>query len=194
MKKADKYVSKLRSLIGTNTLIEVDRSPVTKDYLRGFVVGVNARYLALCIVDEFYFLNGFTIVRIDDVKRHRVMEVKGDMIRYVLSQRYPGSYLRKPTFDLGDMQDFSFLERIQEGYPLITVFREEIDNSVCSIGRLEALKPKTFLLHTIDIDATWDNVQRFRYEDVTRVDFGGLYEEALWMYAEYLSTKKKRQK
>lgn len=87
------------------------------------------------------------------------------------------------------MKDLSFLESVQEGYPLITIHREKVDNTVCYVGRVKRLKSKTFTLYAIDTQAVWYGTRRFRYKDVTRIDFGGLYEKALWMYAQVVEQK-----
>ena len=180
----DKFIRKLGKLVSTDRIVEMDRSPVTDDSLRGFVVQANARFVLLNVIDDSFFLNGFAIFPTDTIGRFRVMEEeRAAMIRYVLSQRYPEGYPERPLFDTGELQDFSFLERIHDGYPIITVSREEIDDTVCAIGRVERIKRKSFRLQTMDVDARWDNVEKFRYRDVTRIDFGGNYEEALWMYA-----------
>lgn len=180
----DKFIRKLRKLVSTDRIVELDRSPVTDHSLRGFVVQANRRFVLLNVIDDSFFLNGFSIFPTDTICRFRVVENRrADMIRYVLTQRYPEGYPQRPLFDTGELKDFSFLERVHGGYPIITVFREEIDDTVCAVGRVERIKRKSFRLEAMDVDAGWDDVEKFRYRDVTRIDFGGHYEEALWMYA-----------
>lgn len=130
-------------------------------------------------------MNGYAVVSVADVQRVRLLSQKGDMIRYILSQRYRSSNVIESRFELGEMLDCSFLENLHQFYPLITVHRESIDRGVCYIGQVEALKPKTFTLRTIDPYSEWDGKRRIRYEDVTLIEFGGNYEQGLWMYAEY---------
>lgn len=74
----------------------------------------------------------------------------------------------------------SILESVNKHYPLVTVFREEIRNDECSIGRIEKLTDKTVILKWLTPGAKWDGYSsRYRLIRITRVDCGGLYQDAL---------------
>ena len=188
MSRFNAFFQRLQAHVASGSLIEIDRNPLTAENLMGFPVVLSSLFLVLSVVDDCYFLNGFSVIRLDDVRRYRVLTDREDLIRYALSKRYPGGYLKKPRLTSEEMQDFSFLSTVHGRFPLVTIFREAMDNTVCQIGCIETMKPKTFLLREIDIDGSWCGMRRFRYDDVTRIDVGGTYEEALWMYAEYLQS------
>lgn len=177
------FFEKLQSYVGSNRLIEIDRSPLSKENMWGFVAYAGESFVVLNIVSENFFLNGFTIIRTNDIRRYKIVEDREDMIRYVLSQRYSSKFLEQFSIDSDELHDFSFLKTIHKYYPLVTILREEMDETICSIGRIEELKNRIFLLRELSTTAQWEGVRRFRYSDVTRIDVGGKYEEGLWMYA-----------
>jgi hypothetical protein len=71
------------------------------------------------------------------------------------------------------------LKRANELFPLITISRERIDRNACQIGRIVSMNRVSFELEEIDTDASWGGRHRYKFSDVTRVDFGGGYEDAL---------------
>ncbi len=177
------YIRTLGSLIGTGAIIEVDRSPMTRFTLLGFPLEVSEEFMLLQNISDEYLLNGYSIIRMADVGGYRVLEDRGEMIRYVLERRYPEGYLASSPFASEELEDFSFLESIHNHAPLITVHKEGIDDMVCWIGAVSSISEKTFTLRKVDVSGDWmDERGRYRYDDVTRIDFGGAYEEALWMY------------
>jgi hypothetical protein len=68
-------------------------------------------------------------------------------------------------------------------FPLITVHCEVKDAGACYIGRLFDVDEDRLLLTYIDPNARWDQDEpdRFRIKDITRIDFGGQYEDALYL-------------
>ena len=58
--------------------------------------------------------------------------------------------------------------------------REEIDSDVCHIGKILRIDDEYVSLLEIDPDAEWGNeAEQYRISEITRLDFGGKYEEAL---------------
>jgi hypothetical protein len=66
-------------------------------------------------------------------------------------------------------------------FPLVTIHRETIDPSICQIGRVVWADKIWVSLHEIDPHAKWEQQQQYRLSEITRVDFGGAYEEALYL-------------
>jgi hypothetical protein len=65
-------------------------------------------------------------------------------------------------------------------FPLITILRETVAPDVCHIGRVVAVSDSEVSLLEIGPDADWDDEpESYRTKEITRVDFGGVYEEAL---------------
>jgi hypothetical protein len=51
------------------------------------------------------------------------------------------------------------------------------------VGAFVRSTAKTVALFEISPTAEWEKVTRFRVADITRLDFGGGYEDALWRVA-----------
>jgi hypothetical protein len=67
-------------------------------------------------------------------------------------------------------------------FPLVTIQREQIDRNVCSIGRVLGVKRGRLSLLQINPHATWDEKPtEYRLSEITRVNFGGDYENALYL-------------
>ena len=65
-------------------------------------------------------------------------------------------------------------------FPLVTIHREKVEPDICEIGRVVQVRDGRVSLLEINPDATWNaEPKQYRLRDITRVDFGGDYEEAL---------------
>jgi hypothetical protein len=163
-------------------LVEFDRSPLTSEILVGFVLDASEALTLLQVFDFDFTLSGYTVVRNEDVRRYRYLDEPGSFVARAL--KLQGI---KPMPPQGISLDSlpNVLSSASEQYPLITIHREKISDEVCYIGRLVEIKGKTFTLMEIDTDAEWDDKpHRFRLGDVTKVDFGGRYEQALHLVDE----------
>jgi hypothetical protein len=65
--------------------------------------------------------------------------------------------------------------------PLVTIHREKVDPGVCWIGRVLKVGKERVLFLEINPDAVWKRKpSAYKLSEITRVDFGGEYEAALW--------------
>ena len=64
-------------------------------------------------------------------------------------------------------------------FPLVTIHRERVDPDICEIGRVVWADKRYLSLREIDPHAKWEQQRQYRLSEITRVDFGGAYEEAL---------------
>lgn len=65
-------------------------------------------------------------------------------------------------------------------FPLVTVHREPVDPDVCWVGRILSVERGRVSLLEINPDASWEEKpNHFRLSEITRVSFGGDYENAL---------------
>lgn len=183
-----------KEIIRSRYLVKFGRKPIDDSDLYGFVLACGETLTLLHILQtSSYTLNGYSVIRNDDVSRYAVYDrpdyyFDSRVLRLKCIQPVP-----QPEISVASLSDL--LTSIDKLYPLITIHREEINNDVCNIGRLAGLTPKTFTLFEIDGSAEWDRLHRYRFADVTRVDFGGGYEEALAMVARQdLNRKKKKRK
>ncbi len=63
---------------------------------------------------------------------------------------------------------------------VVTIHLEKLAPETCYIGRVAAITPRELELHEITPGAKWNRATTvFRLADISRVDFGGPYEDAL---------------
>jgi hypothetical protein len=90
---------------------------------------------------------------------------------------------RKPRVDVKSLAKLLF--SANKAFPLVTIHREKADGSVCWIGRVVDLSNGRLTLLEIGPDAAWDDqLNTYRLSEITRVDFGGDYENALYLIGE----------
>lgn len=154
--------------------VRLHRSLWKADRIGGIVVGLGPMWVAIHVLDEVV-LNGWSLVRLDTVAR---VERLGSNAFAVRVLRHRGETAAELDIDLGASADL--LADLGEKFPLLAVYREAIAPSSCAIGRPVRLGRRKLHLLDIDADGLWDHApRRFPYEEVTRVDVGGRYEEAL---------------
>jgi hypothetical protein len=67
---------------------------------------------------------------------------------------------------------------------LIVIHREVEEPEACDIGKITSFGSETFALREINPDAEWEEgTTEFRYDEITRVSYGGEYEAALALVA-----------
>jgi hypothetical protein len=78
-----------------------------------------------------------------------------------------------------------------EAFPLVTIHREVADPEVCHNGAIERVNARR-VLHEIGSDAYRnEEATLYRCPEITHVDFGGDYEETLWLASEARTTNAK---
>lgn len=69
-----------------------------------------------------------------------------------------------------------------EHFPLVTIHRERVNPDVCYIGRVDSLSGGLLALQKIGPDGVWEKTpETYKTAEITRVDFGGGYENALYL-------------
>jgi hypothetical protein len=174
----DKWLSEIRTTIKKSQLIEIDRSSVAKEKLVGYVVGVSEQFILIHDMCDHIFLNGYAVIRIDDVRRYRILrDWKGFATRALrIRQQSP---VPQRQIDLTNWE--TVLVTANKKFPLITIHRERMDNSVCYIGQVKHRTNKTVTMAEIDPAASWTRTHLYRFRDITMVGFGAAYESALWL-------------
>ena len=171
-KKANRKA--LDAVLWSGEPVRLHRSLWKADRLDGFVVGLGPQWVALHLVDEVV-LDGWSIVRLDSIAR---VERKGEHAFAARVLRHRGQSPMPLDIDLGAPADL--IADLAEKFPLLTVYREGLDPTVCAVGRPVRIGARKLHLLDIDPDALWDHAPRkFAYEDLTRIDVDGRYEQAL---------------
>jgi hypothetical protein len=163
-----------------NQIVDFRRPKLDEGYLRGFVLDHSDNLTLLNVIDDNFRLNGFTVFRNSDVTGYRNYDSKNYFLNRALRLKLIAPE-GKPRVDLTNWK--TLLRSAQKLFPLITVHRETISDGICFIGRVVSVSDKMFTLYDIDPDAEWDRPYRRKLSDLTKVDFGGGYEDALWRVA-----------
>lgn len=159
-------------------LVRVHRSIAGADLSEGYVVGIGSKWLLLAVLDDRIVLDGYTAVRVDDIRKVRVKKNQS-FVRRALEMREQWPPTRPPEVELDRTGDL--IRSVAAAWPLVTFFAERDDPDLCYIGRPVAWSGKSADWLHITSQAEWDvdAIDRRHLRDVTRVDFGGLYEDAL---------------
>jgi hypothetical protein len=142
----------------------------------GFVLDVGPKFFLLSLVSDRIRFDGFEVFRAQDVSELRE-DPYSLFVRTALTkraQRRP----RKPRVSVAAMSDV--LRSAGRAFPIVALHLEEVDAHVCHIGRVVDVTRRRVSLLEIGPDASWDSTAtEYELKDVTRVNFGGDYEDAL---------------
>jgi hypothetical protein len=154
-------------------------SPFEPGSTHGYVLDIGPRFFLLGLVGDNIRFNGFQCLRLSDVRRLRVPDPYAKFIIAALSKR--GEIIqRKPRINLKSLPEL--LESANRLYPIATIHREKVDPDSCKIGRLLGIGKSHVYLLEIGPDAIWEEEPtEIALREITRVDFGGGYEDALYI-------------
>jgi hypothetical protein len=163
------------------TLVRIVSS-VEPGWTEGFVVDVGREFVLLCLIADLIVYNGFQVVRLMDLSDVQSPAPHAEFVERALA-------LRAEHRPVDPAVDLSSIERLLRSacatFDVVTIHREVVDPGACYIGAVEAISEGNATLRVLDPDAQWDEEREIvRLADVTRVDFGGLYEVALLAVSE----------
>ena len=142
----------------------------------GYVVGVGVDLFLLVHIDHSIRFDGFHVCRNRDVRRLRA-EPNADFKRTALRRRRDRRPV-KPRLRLDGFREL--LRSAGRHFPLVTIHRERVDPDICHIGAVVDVGDRRVILREIRPDGTWcHELDDYALREITRVDFGGAYEDAL---------------
>jgi hypothetical protein len=160
-----------------NALIRIDRRIKKADRLEGYLVGLGKRWALLHLVSHDWFLNGYTAIRIRDVKRVRRWDEGSEFPARALAH-FGQTALPVCGIELDSTR--SLIESTAQRSPLVTIFTEYRRPDVCYIGKPVAMGRRKLRMVQIDPGAVWRRKPtKWDLREVSRVEFGGRYEQAL---------------
>ena len=158
-------------------VVEVWRRRVDPHPLRGVVVDVARELALLHRLSDAIHLDGYSVVRVADVSRVDAGPDRGRFYSRALALRREKARLPK-GINLSGMG--SAISTAATLFPLVTLHRERISPDTCSIGRLRTLTEKSVTLKWLTPTAKWSgDSQKYRLADISLLEFGGEYEDAL---------------
>jgi hypothetical protein len=152
-------------------------SALERGTVNGYVLDIGSQFFLIALVSDGLRFNGFQCYRLSDVRKLRVPDKYARFHEAVLKkrgQRIP----KRPPVVVSSLA--KLLLTANRAFPMVTIHREKVDAGACSIGRVVDLSKGRVTLLEIGPDATWDDeLETYRLSEITRVDFGGDYEDAL---------------
>lgn len=177
LKKHTRLQQSLGRLVGKKIILTLWRGNIDPDPLTGYIVDLSSDFVIVHVRNNDIILDGYTIVCIQDITLVEDKPKRGDFYMEALALR---GYTPQPPVGICLDNAASILESVNKNYPLVTVHREKIRNDECTIGRIEKMTDKTVILQWLTPGAQWDGYSpRYRLTSITKIDFGGLYEDAL---------------
>ncbi len=161
----------------SNAIVLRFSSPYEEGWTHGYVLDIGPQFFLLGLIDENIRFNGFQCQLVSDLRRIKVPDPYEDFVVAALRKR--GQRIdAKPGIDLSSLP--ALLKSANALFPLVTIHQERAKPGECFIGKVLDISKSSLWLHTIDPGAVWHKKRsKFRLSDITRVDFGGGYEEAL---------------
>jgi hypothetical protein len=168
----------MSTALANRTLMKV-RSRYESEGATGYVVGLGTRWALLHVVNDDVTEDGFLATNLEMVAEIATVDPERSFFPRVMAMRPPT--MRPPAVDLDDTREL--LRSAQRSFPLLTIQTEQQYPGACYIGRIAALDDDAALLHLVSPAGEWDDAEEYPYETITRIGFGGRYEEALALAA-----------
>ena len=180
MKKRIRHLTILTSALQSGQMVRIVAKPTPDTTLDGYVVSLSETFVLLHLLDGGFHmaLNGYTALPLSEIKKIRLLDDDNSFADRALKVK---GIFPKPQLDLLLLDFPGLLSSADAHFPLVTIHLERLNRDCCFIGRVEKLTKKSLQLQKIDASAQWAEMEKFRFEDITRIDFGGGYEEALWL-------------
>src|SRR3954463_12176672 len=118
----------LKEILGTRTVIRVDRRPIDPDYLEGFLVGLAPRHLLLHLIDPNVYMNGYAALRARDIAGWKVLEHATSFLPRAV-QLKGFAPVARPEIDLSGVP--ALVASANAQYPLITLHCEATTPDSC---------------------------------------------------------------
>lgn len=168
----------MSTALRNRTLMKV-RSRYESEGATGYVVGLGTRWALLHVVNDDVTEDGFLATSLEMVAEIEPVDPEQSFFPRVMEMRPPTT--RPPEIDLDDTR--ALLQSAQRSFPLLTIQTEEQHPGACYIGRVAALDDDAALFHLVSPAGAWDDEDEYAYDTITRIGFGGRYEEALALAA-----------
>jgi len=143
----------------------------------GFVVGEGRSLLAIHQVSDSYRLDGYCVMRQEDILVVRRRFKKRTLIQAALRIKSQEPKLI-PELALNSMR--SAAESAQQNFGVLVIHREKVQPGEVEVGSLRLTTERTYVLRWLSTVARWESDDRcFRYRDITLLEFGTEYDQTL---------------
>jgi hypothetical protein len=172
--------SQLLRALTTRTLVRIERS-LEHCFVDGYVVAVAKKWFVMHVLGDGITFIGYQSYRVKDLNALVTPAPYAEFQEAVIRKRKLRRIIPR-GLDLSSTS--TLLSSANAKFPLITIHCEEQDPELCYIGRVTAISRTSVELNEVTPNATWENgLSTYPLAQITRVDFGGPYEEALALIA-----------
>lgn len=161
--------------------VTIRRKHVDLDTTSGFVVAITDQWIVLQDLVESVYLDAVAFLRLDHVTRVMVHENHSYVGRAVAGLGVPlVEFDCPPHSTVGDL-----LRSVEQRAELVCIYLETRDDYRLLIGRILRIGEKRPDLHFIGRDGLWSRfAESWKLKDITRIEFGGRYIQALEKFGE----------
>jgi hypothetical protein len=168
--------SKLAVALSDKLLVKFTR-PFEYGWVQGYVLDIGPRLLLVAVVGDDLWFDGFQCFRLTDVRGLEVPYKYAAFAEAALRNRGERTP-KKPRVGMASLEDL--LLSAGRAFGLVSIHRERVDPDWIDIGHVVGVDNARVKLLRIKPDANWDDEPNvYRLSEITRVDFGGDYENAL---------------
>jgi hypothetical protein len=176
--RARRVERRLDRALHDHDLVRLRRRIRGAEKLDGYVLAVARSWLLMALLDNGIRLDGYAALRTADVvgvEPRRTSSFVGKAL--ALQGSWPP--VGAAGVDLTDIR--SLIGSVAECFSLVTLHLEKADPDVCFIGRPVGFGKSSVRLQEITPEAAWRREPtKWSLREVTRIDFGGAYEHALY--------------
>lgn len=127
--------------------VRIRRRPSDVDAVGGFVVGIGSRWVAVVRLSEALELNGWSILRVDDI---RSVRIEPDHEAFEIKALQARGQWPPPAAGVRLDDDVEALRDAAARAPLVTILRERDKTDVCWIGVVREIHASTLSLLNVD--------------------------------------------
>ena len=172
--------SQLEEARDLDAIVRIYREGLEDGFVDGFVVAVGDDFFALEVFDKACRLDGYNCLRYRDISELVVPAPHAAFLKNALKAR---GLARSDHFGADVSSLPALLASAGQNFPFVSVFYEGEDD-VCWIGRVVTVTDHEVRLTYINPDGRFDSEpSSYMLDGITRVDFGGSYEDALHLVA-----------
>ena len=163
-------------------LVEIRRSIPNCDLVVGTILDSTSDFVLIQRLDDSVFYDGYALFRKKDISEIRDVSGEGFQTRALdLMDSFP---VYPDGLDVSSLE--ALVRTFARIFPLVTVHVEQRNPNVCFIGRIVELNNNDLILRLINENARFKKkLKKFELSKITRFEWGGLYEKALDIAAEY---------
>ncbi len=152
---------------GSKDIFECKREKMTSEVLRWIVVERSKELLLLQTLENGWFLDGYSVIRIDDITKYRFFDEEGSFERKVREKL--GCSVKPPAtpIDLSSMR--SVAASLLAAGKMLSLEKENSYHNTMWLGKIQRITAKSLFLSELDSEAHWSHDHRHSIAAITNI-------------------------